>query len=293
VVARPFPKFFNHGEPEAAALDLADRVTVTDKADGSLGILYPGGAGWEVATRGSFASEQAIHATRVWRDRYQGKFFPDSRFTYLFEIVYPQNRIVVDYGDLDDLVHLGCVDLDTGKTFGPDPDWIGPTIETFPYGSFAEALAAEPRPNREGMVVHFQGSDQRVKIKQADYLRLHKIVTGLSARTVWEHLAAGGPLDALIEPLPDEFHPWVREVAEHLNGQIEGLITQIERSYAQVIATVPNRCTRKEFALVAKTKPNAWALFNKADQRDYVPKLWRQIDPGGEWRPTSYSEDAA
>lgn len=41
VVARPFPKFFNHGEPEAAHLDLHAPCRVTDKLDGSLGILYP------------------------------------------------------------------------------------------------------------------------------------------------------------------------------------------------------------------------------------------------------------
>jgi len=62
----------------------------------------------------------------------------------------------------------------------------GPVVESFAYATFAEALAAPPRDDREGLVVHFTDADQRVKIKYAEYVRLHRIVTGLSARTVWE-----------------------------------------------------------------------------------------------------------
>lgn len=293
VVARPFPKFFNASEPESSGLDLAGAVTVTDKADGSLGILHQGREGWEIATRGSFASDQAIHGTRVWKERYQGKFFPDARCTYLFEIVYPGNRIVLDYGGMDDLIHLGRVDIATGKTFGPDPDWFGPVVETFPYRSFAEALTAEPRPNAEGLVVHFRDSDARIKLKQEDYVALHRIVTGLNARTVWEHIISGTPLAELIEPLPDEFHSWVREVADSLHREVEAEVAVIEQEYAEVMAALPDGWVRKDFAMLAKDKPHGWAIFSKADNKDYLSKLWRKADPGAEWRPTSYSEEAA
>jgi RNA ligase len=49
VVARPFRKFFNYGEPAADGLDTSGPVCVTDKMDGSLGILsdgQPGDPGW-------------------------------------------------------------------------------------------------------------------------------------------------------------------------------------------------------------------------------------------------------
>ena len=72
IVARPYPKFFNHGQPGAPELGLDARVRVTDKADGSLGVVHFDGTGYAVATRGSFASEQALHATALLRDRYAG-----------------------------------------------------------------------------------------------------------------------------------------------------------------------------------------------------------------------------
>ncbi len=34
--------------------------------------------------------------------------------TYLFEIIYPENRIVIDYGDSDDLILLSIINNETG-----------------------------------------------------------------------------------------------------------------------------------------------------------------------------------
>src|SRR5687768_4587321 len=61
IVARPYPKFFNHTEAHAPRPGADERVRVTDKADGSLGVIYHDGTGFAVATRGSFASDQALH----------------------------------------------------------------------------------------------------------------------------------------------------------------------------------------------------------------------------------------
>jgi RNA ligase len=77
VIARPWPKFFGYGEHPDGALDLDAPVEVTDKADGSLAILYPTPDGHAIATRGSFASEQAQHASAVYRERYAGQWPPN------------------------------------------------------------------------------------------------------------------------------------------------------------------------------------------------------------------------
>src|SRR5437763_7545070 len=76
IVARPWPKFFSYGEHAADTLDLTAAVEVTDKEDGSLGILYAATDGDQIATRGSFASEQAAHATEVYRSRYAAHWWP-------------------------------------------------------------------------------------------------------------------------------------------------------------------------------------------------------------------------
>ncbi|AEV88346.1 2'-5' RNA ligase [Actinoplanes sp. SE50] len=283
IVARPLTKFFNHTEAQAPALDAAAPVAVTDKVDGSLGIIYHDGSGYAVATRGSFASDQAIHATTLLRTRY-GSFTPPDGLTVLVEIIFPANRIVVDYQGLDDLVLLGAVEIATGRSHGPAavPDWPGPVVETFGYATLAEALAAAPRAGREGLVVHFTEADQRVKIKYADYVRLHRLVTGLTPRSVWEILATGGDLDALLEPLPDEFHVWARGVAAELTAEVEARAAAVEAAYAGIVAALPDGWGRKEFALAAVRSPHRGELFQRLDGHDYRPGLWQRVRPSAD-----------
>jgi RNA ligase len=295
VLARPFRKFFNHGQPGAPALDLSAPAVVTDKLDGSLGILYPTPDGHAVATRGSFASDQALHATEVWRTQYADRFQPPAGHTLLFEIVYPGNRIVVDYGDLDDLVLLGVVEVVTGRSIPvAEAGWPGPIAELFGFASLAEALTAEPRPNCEGLVVHLVDNDERIKLKQEDYVALHRIVTGLTARTVWQHLVEGKELADLVEPLPDEFHPWVRQVADDLHATVERQAAEIALAYETVVASMPDGWTRKEFAAIAIQHDWKWALFKLLDGREIRPELLRHARPDAKTvSGRSYGEDTA
>lgn len=294
IVARPWAKFFNYGDPTCGTLDLNAKAEVTDKIDGSLGILFPSGDGWAIATRGSFTSEQAIHATEILRDRYDG-FEPPDGMTALFEIVYPGNRIVCDYGATDDLVLLGAVDIETGEAVGPHwvSGWPGPQAEMFPAGTLAEALALPPRPNAEGIVVRLVDSGVMVKIKQPDYVELHKIVTGLNARVVWEHLGNGGHIAELCEPLPDEFHAWVQQVAGDLTTRAAAILAAARTEHARILAALPADWDRKDYALVAKESDRKAWLFMLLDGKDPAPKIWRTLRPSGEDRPVHHGEDVA
>ncbi|WP_020495279.1 RNA ligase [Sciscionella marina] len=288
VIARPFPKFFNYGEQKRLQHWTSDEpVTVTDKVDGSLGIVYTDRDGLpQVATRGSFTSEQAAHATHTLRAKYPD-WRPPTGFTVLVEIVYPENRIVVDYGATDDLVLLGCVDIHNGCTHGPGwlTDWPGPRAEVFPYRSLPGALAAKDRPGREGMVVHFLVSDDRVKIKQDNYVALHRIVTGLNEQVVWEHLTEHGNVDELVKGLPEEFEPWVRDVADRLATEFEQMET---------VAAQRFRAERKRFAFEIKDEPD-WlkaCLFKQLDAKDYAELIWKQLKPKADTPPHKQKENA-
>lgn len=283
IIARPFPKFFNHGESSGAVFSPDEQVTVTDKLDGSLGIVYPtSDGGFAIATRGSFTSEQAIHATELLHSKYpEWSPVPDGGLTVLVEIIYPANRIVVDYGNTDDLILLGAVHIETGITSTPlEVHWDGPRTDIFPYASFAEALAIAPRKNSEGLVVHFRTSDVRVKIKQADYVALHRIVTGWNERTIWERLASGESLDLLIEGLPDEFHQWATTVASELNEKHRLLTAGAKAEHAAILSELPEGWGRKDYAAAAaKRSTFRPALFQLLDGRDISAWAWKAIYP--------------
>lgn len=295
IVARPFPKFFNYGEHPDGALDLAAPAEVTDKLDGSLGILYPSADGWSIATRGSFVSEQAQHATKLFRDIYDPAWTPPRGLTCLFEIIYRGNRIVCDYGDADDLFLLGAVDIQTGKTYGPEafPHYPGPVAHTFSASTLADALALAPRPGAEGVVVRLVDSDLRVKIKQDDYVALHKLVTGMNARAVWERIADGQGVDEICMGLPEEFWPWVREVGGELLAERARILADSRTAHERILAALPPGWGRKDYALAAQKSPlRAW-LFMLLDDRDPSAKIWRTLRPSGERALVSHSEDVA
>jgi RNA ligase len=302
VVARPFPKFFNYGESNSPVLHPDMQVEATDKMDGSLGIIYKTPDNEvKVATRGSFASDQAVHATRVLNEKYpewvqNTKNATPHLVTPLVEIIYPENRIVCDYEGVDDLVLLGWIYNPTGTYYSPDLGfWDGPRTEVFPYKTVAEALAAPPREGKEGLVLYIPEISDWVKVKQADYVELHRIVTGLSARRVYEALRSGQTPEDICAPLPDEFHGFVKEVAFKLyldvvTVQIEAYETHDEICDALELEDIQqsDKDFRKEFAMRAKNYKHPALLFSILDDRTINDKIWKMFEPSADWTPATH-----
>jgi RNA ligase len=304
VVARPFPKFFNYEElPKSRSRNLIrrdDPVEVTDKMDGSLGIMYMDPHGHPtIATRGSFTSDQALHATMVLAEKYS-TFRPPQDWTLLFEIVYPDNRIVVDYQDMDDLVLLGGVEIATGLTAGPEiaPDWPGPKVEVMAYQTLAEAVSAPPRPGKEGLVVRFIETGERIKLKQADYVELHRIVTGLNTKEIWKRVmradmetpAGQSRMERVLEGIPDEMHQWAKQVTAGLVGQWRDMWYSCQDGLKEVGGLnqyqTADGLDRKAFALAIADMPGyiKTVLFMWADNQTERARefIWKQLEPKGD-----------
>ena len=267
--------------------------------DGSLGIIHLNLNGLpRVASRGSFESDQAIHATAVLHARYPG-LVNLRDITPLVEIVYPANRIVVDYGVLDDLVLLGGVDIITGEYLGPDETarlvgWSGPRTKVFEYATLRDALTAEDRIGMEGLCVRYLDENRIVKIKQADYVRLHRIVTGLSERTVWEHMSESKPLGDLLGPLPDELHEWTRRVWDRIEEAESTIEGRAWEAHARIIASLPDDFERGEYASHAKEcRDLTPLLFHLLDGRDLRASILRTLKPAGDTRARTVSEAVA
>lgn len=285
IVARPFEKFFNYQElrEDWVAAHMSEKVRVFDKLDGSLGIIYkePISGLWSVATRGSFASEQAIHATEILRSKF-GYWEPNPELTYLAEIIYPANRIVLNYGGMDDLVLLGMVEIETGESFTPDLafSWLayGERAKSFGRMTLAQALELPPRDNAEGVVMLFDDG-MRVKFKQEDYVALHRLVTGMNDRVIWERLGNEESIDDIKRGMPEEFWPWIDQVADGLFQQADQIIMSVWQEYLSHIACLPEDFTRKDFALSVKDSPNKGYLFNYLDGKPIYKAVWKTLKP--------------
>src|SRR5208337_1932600 len=197
VVARGFNKFHNLNTeyaPETMEDNLHGLPLVTAKLDGSLGILYNWDGQWWIATRGSFDSEQARWATK-WLRQHSAWLESQElgRYTPVFEIIYGANRIVVDY-DYEALVLLALINNRTGLEVPRDLlDEFGETCQFPVVKRFDKTLAecaAEDNLNEEGYVLTYPNG-VKVKVKFAEYVRLHRILTGLNPKGIWELLANG------------------------------------------------------------------------------------------------------
>ncbi len=266
IVARAFPKFFNY-EEHKGVLPL-EPFKVTEKMDGSLAILYFIDNKPYIATRGSFASEQAERANRILQERYSNfSFQPD--YTYLFEIIYKENRIVVDYGDREDLVLLAVIDTETGEEYDIHaPTWSNPwpfpVVKHYDGITDIAALRKLEEANREGFVIRFE-SGLRVKLKFADYVRLHRLMTKINARIIWELLSNDQSFDDLLERVPDEFYTWVSTTRKNLLAQF----ADIEQQCQQALERVKDLPTRKDQAMVIVKEQYSGVIFQMLDNKDY------------------------
>lgn len=293
ILARPFPKFFNYGEHVSKGWAIpTTKPRVFEKLDGSLGILYMlNGKPW-VATRGSFTSDQAVWATKWWRANFgEGELI--ETYTHLFEIIYPENRIVVSY-DFSALVYLSSINIESGET-----EVIHPTLtfgremltaDEIEYTDM-EALEKMDTPNSEGFVLWYPKENVRMKIKFAEYVRLHRIVTGVSEIAIWECLRDGKGLEAFIDKVPDEFMRWLESVVGRLQAKYLEIGEWAEYEYRKSLdaaglmqheLTTPLTAEqRKAFALEAQTCKYPSLVFAELDNKPIAPIIWRMLRPHG------------
>lgn len=270
VVARPFPKFFNLGELENQNIPNLP-FKVFEKMDGSMGISYSINGEVFIATRGSFISEQAIKATKLLNTKYK-KAIPkmNADYTYLFEIIYPKNRIVLDYGNTEALVLLGIIDTQSGEEL-PLEDIGFPIVKEYDGISDIRQLKALEEDNKEGFVVKFE-NNFRIKVKFDEYLRLHRIITHVTSYNIWEYLKSGQPLDEILEQVPDEFYNWAKATKQKLETEFAKIETQAKSDFKILD-------TRKETAAYFKTCKYPKVLFRMLDKREYGEVIWRIIKP--------------
>ncbi len=285
--ALPFAKFFNLGEmPETQPEALpGGPIEVTAKMDGSLGILYRTAAGPAMATRGSFAGAQAVWATAHLRARYDLRDLL-ADLTLLFEIIYPANRVVLNYGSLEALVLLGARRFDGSELAYPELAALAgrygfPPVPAVQVGSVADLLPlAESASGNEGWVVRWPNG-LRVKIKTAEYLRLHRARYSLTAETVRAALLTG-EWPAFLLALPEEFQPEARALAAAVEARVAAETARLTTIFAAVKATLPDP-SRKTFALQVQADhlADAGYLFELWQGQPLRPLILRRIDLRG------------
>lgn len=323
VVSRGFPKFFNWDDA-SQAYPRVGPVLLSTKYDGSLGILYQiGGIALGIATRGSFHSEQAEHATKrllsYMEDGigYYGQlmWLLNNGFTPLFEIIYPTNRIVVDYGSADSLVLLDIIENKTGKSrldLFDDFNWPEKADKISLKGGFTDALPSTIPDDEEGFVLYWPESNFRCKVKGATYVHLHSILTETSSRDLWRNMAVHAykgyvekPSDwgalgvdpakarvileghedwlpALLDGVPDEFYSWVRLTIASIKDDVDSYVTKATRIARELLQEPDSQARWHLSQTHGEIGGAALSYANYGNEKRLLLSAWKNAFPAFE-----------
>ncbi|MBC7813632.1 MAG: T4 RnlA family RNA ligase [Burkholderiales bacterium] len=248
IVARSMRKFFNYGQ--WLPMPGTHIVSVAEKVDGSLGILFQHKDEYHITTRGSFVSDQAQWATDWFRQNAINPEGLDDSLTYMFEIIYPENRVVVDYQGQSGLWLIGARSKQFGhELYEAELDAVAeahgffrPTVYRMDNIEDILAAAMAMTSHEEGFVVRYS-DNERVKVKSDAYKLAHRIMTGATFNRVLEAVRAG-QLESMIEGVPDEFLGQVKA----WKAEIEQKVAEITAECARAMSIAPTD-NRKEFAL--------------------------------------------
>ena len=191
VACWPFRKFGNYNEGYADKIDW-ESAKVLEKVDGSIVKLWFNG----YSNEWQFSTNKTINATNAEVEQYPGVTYYsiiksaenygdidfeklDKDKTYIFELISPQTKIIIDYGKTV-LYHLGTRSNVTGEEFNEDIGIIKP--EQYNVGSLQECIELASKLNdksigiiqKEGFVV-VDKNFNRIKIKSLDYIARHHV----------------------------------------------------------------------------------------------------------------------
>ena len=195
-----------------------------------------------------------------------------------------RNRIVVDYGDREELVLLARIETKTGFEL-PYSDLVVMYSKYFTVVKKYDMkdiknlneLKALEEDNKEGFVIKFLNGF-RVKVKLREYVRLHGILTNVSNLTVWEHMKNNYEFDELLDRVPDEFYDWLQRTA----GKLKAKFNNIERlallDFVRIYH-INGITERALFAEQAKLSEHRSILFRLYNKRQYAQIIWKQIRP--------------
>lgn len=311
LVAMGFKKFFNleeiinqpqqvEGTPSRCNLQekgivkipYGEDVYIETKMDGSLGILFNYQDQWIMSSKGSFISEQAIKGREIL-NKYNLNCLPKNNY-YIFEIIYPANRIVVNYGDVEELVLLGIVDAVKFTELEPEAKKLWSQLigcrfaNSFIAGKvrdenglreLAKRWRLEDDKNSEGYIFHFWPSNFRCKVKFAEYCRLHSLVTQCSNLDIWRALKENKEFN--LENVPDEFDEFVRRTTIQLKKEFNKYLIEPFYWFGRLLK-IDVFTTQKEKAVwINENVPKKYksVVFNLLNGTDYSKYVWREIRP--------------
>ncbi len=271
VIRHSFSKWFNATEPHAAKLE--GRIKAEEKCDGSLISLVFYNNEWLVSTNGMIDAAEASLSFNPEKN-YKTLFFEafekteadldllDRTYCYTFELMSPENRIVVSYPETK-IKLIGVRDMWSLQELNPDSLTYQPfdRPKTYNIDTIDQALkiAKTLGVNEEGFVLVDEYFN-RVKVKGAEYLAMHKIRSNDFSLKGFLVTVLNNTQDDLLAYFP-EYKPYIEEVENKMKKYIDMVNDAISKA--------PWDADKKTFALAVKDLSASSILFKLYNNKEY------------------------
>lgn len=281
VVRMAFKKFFNVGEPHAAAIDW-DHAYATEKIDGSLMSLWYARGEWHLSTNGTIDAYKATLgdgsviktfgelfdiAYKNITDMDHYNLF-NKKKCYTFELVSPWNRIVINYPE-PKIYLLSARDMETlQETIIPVrflPEIPRPTYYSIQSLMDCNAIVQQMSDEHEGIVVK-DAQGNRVKIKTESYVRLHHVANN-------GVLTLERAIDIIKANEADEFLAYFSQYTNYFDS-IRAVLSDNSKELSQIKFEVEYwkmkhpEDSKKDFALHIKNNKNPAYYFACYDNKE-------------------------
>lgn len=278
VVCFPFVKFFNVGELNADKIDW-NSARVQEKIDGSLMKLWFYDGIWHLSTNGcidardaelSFGNnEYKTFGDLFWKIFDKGNLNKLNKdYTYMFELVSPYNRVVVEYDSLD-LYHIGTRNNITGEELEEDIGIKKPTQYQLSTEEEVKNAASKLKLDHEGYVV-VDKYYHRVKIKTPLYVKAHYMFSsGFNTNKI---------IDLIRDNEQEEFlayFPYYRQDIELFENKIQNYLNLIVNNWKDILKFAQDNHKRKDVAnyILNKDKDNSNIYFSLLDGKFDISEI--------------------
>jgi len=292
IIANCIPKFFNIEElsqERIPKINLDQPFTATVKEDGSLIQMFNYKGKIIITSSGGFCNDYTKQAEEVLNiikyDNSLKNFIIDHPgYNFIFELISPLTRVVISY----DYTTLKLITIRDTNGNEPIEDILQfkilgmPYVNQIKFNSISELLQEKESKfnNREGYVLTFKDGS-RVKVKYDEYFTLHKLLTKISKKFVWETLSNGIALD--LENIPDEAFKDIERWSNEIQTSFSDLYIKNLKIFNIILESVENTFDRKQFAnyVISNYKEYSNILFALYDEdENRINKLiWKHIEP--------------
>lgn len=292
VVSRGFDRFFNHGEIDGFEYDITKMIAY-EKVDGSLVCLFYYNGEWLYRTRSMIMPETTVNGwDTTWKDLIEpvllGKGFHEFNhcpsWTYIFEVVGVENRVVTRYNE--SAAYLLAVRdnqvgdyINMGMLYPEQRGWRLPNKYEFNTINNCLQAAKDLKDLNEGYVLYDNFGVPRIKVKNPAYVAAHLLRgEGLNPKRIMQLIFMNETAEYLAIFPEDKVHfePYL-EVYSQLEYEIIGCykVTKSMTDQKTFALAIKNHCYSGVLFSARKQNKNPIEVLHSMDE-SYKIKLLTQ-----------------